>query len=236
MTSVVAPVSSIRKQEYEGKLNAALKQQEEALSKRIENNKQYARITSEKILLDIKAAKEEEAKKLASKDEFYVPAESNYIVAILVRSQKKIGPVPRKVLQLLRLTTLNSCVILRNNKSIKNMLQQAKDYIAYGFINYELLRTLLYKRGFGKIGQSKVTLSNENIETAFDGRFKCIEELAYAIYNGDDDIKRILNFIYPFKLSAPRGGFNGKKSKNYLQGGSTNNHKELLGNLLERMI
>jgi len=92
------------------------------------------------------------------------------------------------------------------------MLQKAKDYIAYGFIDYELLRKLMYMRGFAKIGNSKVPLTNENIETTFNGKYRCIEELVYAIYSGCDDIKEILSFLYPFSLSAARGGFRGNKA------------------------
>lgn len=235
-SAVVAPLSSVKKQEYEQKIEALRKQQEDAFAKRVQENAQYAKITTEKLLLNFKEFKAAEAKKLANTESFYVPAEPKFVVAVQIRSQKKIGPTPRKILELLRLKGINRCVILRNNKSTRHMLQKAKDYIAYGFIDYELLRKLIYVRGFGKIGNSKVRLSNENIEAVFEGRYRCIEELAHAIYTGCDNIKQVLNFLYPFSLSAPLGGFRGNKAHNYLQGGCTNNHKELLGNLLERMI
>lgn len=236
MNSCVAPLSSVKKQQYEEKMNSERKKQEDAFAKRIVENAEYTKITTEKLLKEFSAFKAAEAAKMANPDAFYVPAEPKFMVACLIRSQRKIGPTPRKVLELLRLKTINSAVIIRNNKSIKNMLSKVKDYVAFGYVDYEMLRKLLYKRGFGKINNSKVALTSENIELAFDGKYRCVEELVAAIYNGSDDIKKILNFLWPLKLSCPIGGFIGKKSMNYLQGGSTNNHKELLGNLLEKMI
>ncbi|KAI4291895.1 large subunit ribosomal protein L7e [Pancytospora philotis] len=236
MVFMVAPVSSVRKQEYEAKVDALRQKQMDAFEKRVVSNTAHAETMTVKILENIKAQKAAEAEKMRNADSFYVPAEPNFIVAIQIRSKCNVGPAPRKVMELMRMTSINTCVILRNNKSTKNMLAKAKDYIAFGFIDYELLRRLVYERGFGKIGHSKVKLTNENIEEHFAGKYRCIEELVYAIYSGSDDIKQILNFLYPLKLSVPLGGFKGKKSKNYLEGGACNNHKELLGKLLERMI
>lgn len=235
-SSVVAPSSAVKRSEYEQKLAAALKKQQEAFESRVVSNAQYAKTATEKILREHKARVADEQKKLAAADSFYVPAESNFLVVMQIKSQKRIGPTPKKILELMRIKTINSAVIAKNNKSIQNMLQKAKDYVAYGTISYELLRKLVYTRGFGRIGHSKVKLTNENIETVFEGKYKCIEELINAIYSGSEDMKQVCSFLCPFRLSAPLGGFKGKKSMSYLQGGAAGNHKELLCNLLERMI
>lgn len=237
MSSIEAPVSSARKQEVQQKIQGIIKQQKEELARRVESNKQHAKLMTEKILKEFSKEQTELKQKLDSKNEIFVPAESNFFVAIQIKTQIRIAPRPKKTLSLLRLKQINNCVIVKNNQSIKNMFQNAKDYIAFGTISYELLRKLIYTRGFGKINGTKVKLTNENIETAFEGKFKCIEELCEAIYHGKDDMKDVLRFLCPFKLNPPRGGFsNGHKKRSFVQGGSTNDHKELLGELLERMI
>lgn len=237
MSSIEVPVSHSKKQEVQQKIASIIKSQKEEFAKRVESNKQYAKLMAEKILKEFNNEKAEEEKKLKSTTEMYVPAESNFFVAIQIRSQVKIAPRPKKTLSLLRLNQINTCVVVRNNQSIKNMLQNAKDYIAYGTISYELLRKLIYTRGFGKINGTKVKLTNENIEEFFNGKYKCIEELCEVIYHGKEDIKDVLKFLCPFKLCPPKGGFpNGHKKKDFIQGGSTNDHKNLLGNLLEKMI
>jgi len=236
-SQIEAPFSSQKKQEVRQKLATVLKTQKEDLDKRVESNKLYAKMMTEKILKEIKKEMNEEQEKLDNPEEFYVKPESQFFVAIQLRSQVNIAPRPKKTLSLLRLKQINNCVILRNNLSIKNMLQNAKDYIAFGTISYELLRKLVYLRGYGKINGNKVKLTNENIESHFEGRFKCIEELCDVIFHGKPELRDVLRFLCPFKLNPPRGGFlNGHKKRSFVQGGSTNDHKELLGNLLERMI
>lgn len=237
MSSTETPVSSARRQEVQQKIESIVKQQKEEFNKRVESNKQYAKLMTEKILKEFKKEQTEFKQKMESKDTITVPAESKFFVAIQLKSQIRIAPRPKKTLSLLRLKHINNCVIVKNNQSMKNMLQNAKDYIAFGTISYELLRKLIYSRGFGKINGTTVKLTNENIETAFQGKFKCIEELCDVIYHGKDEMKEVLKFLCPFKLCPPRGGFdNGHKKKSFIQGGSTNDHKELLGELLERMI
>jgi len=95
-SSAVAPLSSVMKQEYEKKRETICRQQEDTFTKRVQENAKYARATAEKLLLNIKEFKAAEAKKLADKDNFYVPAEPKFIVAIQIRSQKKIGPTQRR--------------------------------------------------------------------------------------------------------------------------------------------
>ncbi|ELA41677.1 60S ribosomal protein L7 [Vittaforma corneae ATCC 50505] len=237
MSLTESPASVARKQEIQQKIAEIVKQQKEEFKRRVEANKQYAKLMTEKILKEYKKEHTELEERLSNTSEMYVPAEPNFFVAIQIRSQIKISPRPRKTLALLRLKNINNCVILKNNQSIKNMLQNAKDYIAFGTISYELLRRLIYTRGYGKINGTKVKLTNENIETAFQGKFKCIEELCDVIYHGKEDMKDVLRFLCPFKLGPPKGGFkNGHKKRSFVQGGSTNDHKELLGELLERMI
>lgn len=70
----------------------------------------------------------------------------------------------------------------------------------------------------------------------FDGRIKCIEEIVHNLYNGTEMFKEINNFLYPFHLHPPFGGYHGHKSKNFNDGGSVGNHYDLVGKLLERMI
>lgn len=237
MSSIKASVSSMRRQEVEKQTENAMNEQIEKFNKRVEANAEYAKMATEKILKEFSKDLKETNAKLSSTTELYCKPEPEFLVAIQIRSQVNIAPRPKKTLSLLRLKQINNCVILRNNLSIRNMLQNAKDYIAYGTISYELLRTLIYTRGMGKINGSKVKLTNENIETAFEGKFKCVEELCNVIYQGKPEIKEVLRFLCPHKLCPPRGGFpNGHKKKPFIKGGSSNDHKHLLGDLLENMI
>lgn len=236
MSQVVEPFTSAEKKAVKQRISEIIKTQKEDFARRVKVNEQYSKMMAEKILKEIKKEITEEKAKMNDSDAFYVKGEPEFFVAIQLRSQNNIAPRPKKTLQLLRLNQINNCVVVRNNLSMKNMLHNAKDYIAFGSISYELLRKLVYLRGYGKINGSKVKLTNENIETHFEGKFKCIEELCDVIYHGKPELKDVLRFLCPFKLNPPRGGFGGNKKRDFVQGGSSNDHKDLLGNLLERMI
>jgi len=230
------PVSFSKVQIYQKNLEAAKNEQMAQFEKRKEKNAEYERLTTEKILRSMKQKFEEENKKKSNPEVYYAPAEPKFLVAVLIKSQIKIGPKVKKILELLRLTSIHSAVIIRNNKVSKKMLQLAKDYIAYGSIDYELLRKMVYTRGFGRKGHTKISLTNEDIEDVFEGKYRCIEELVNVIYTGGEDFKQVNRFFYTFKLNTPRGGFSGKKSVAYTQGGQAGNHKHLLGELVERML
>lgn len=236
MCAEAKPISYIKQQEYENRIANAYESERSARSKRISENEEYARNMTAKLVDEFKTYKLEEENKLADKSVFYVPAEPNFFVAVLIRSKVDIAPKPKKVLELLRLNRINNAVILKNNKSIKKMLQIAKDYVAYGFVSYELLRKMIYLRGFGRIGSSRVKLTNETIDEAFSGKYRCVEELVNVIYFGKTDMKEVCKFINPMPLNCPFGGFKGSKNKDYLLGGAKNNHRELLGELVSRML
>jgi large subunit ribosomal protein L7e len=232
-----APQSSLRKRQYEERMAALKAKQEKEFEQRKKDNARYAEETTDKLLQQYYQGQREITQKMAeTKDGFYVPREPAFFAAVLIRSKVQCNPKQKKVLELLRLNRINTCVLLKNNKSIKQHLQIAKDYIAYGTIDMELLRKLVYTRGFGKNGKARVKLTNEFIEDMFDGRIKCIEEIVHHIHNGTEMFKAVNNFLWPFHLNAPLKGFGGQKRKSFNTGGSTGNHYDLLGRLLERML
>ncbi|CAD26239.1 60S RIBOSOMAL PROTEIN L7 [Encephalitozoon cuniculi GB-M1] len=232
-----APQSSIRKKEYEARMSRIRSRQEKEFRERKSANARYAEETTEKLLNKYYEQEREILEKKSSmKNGFYVPKEAEFFAVILIRSKCNCPPKVRKVLELFRLKRINTCVLVRNNKSTRKMLQIIKDHVAFGTIGMELLRKLVYTKGSGRNGHVRVKLTNEFIEDMFDGKIRCIEELVHHIYNGTEMFKKVNSFLYPFHLSPPRGGFKGQKSKSFNDGGSVGNHQDLLSNLLERMI
>ena len=47
--------------------------------------------------------------------------------------------------------------------------------------------------------------------------------------------KQAANFLWPFKLNSPTGGFS-KKLRHFNEGGDYGNHEVLIGKLVNRMI
>ena len=100
------------------------------------------------------------------------------------------------------------------------------------------VRDLIYKRGFAKVDGQRIPItSNEVIEKSL-GKYgiQCVEDLVHEIATVGPSFKQAANFLWPFKLSNPNGGFKGKKAVHFVQGGEAGNREDKLNALVARMI
>ncbi|KAI6225078.1 (pine wood nematode) hypothetical protein [Aphelenchoides fujianensis] len=152
---------------------------------------------------------------------FYVPEEAKLAFVIRIRGINKIHPTPRKVLQLLRLRQINNGVFVKLNKATVQMLRIADPYIAWGYPSLKTIRDLLYKRGYAKhLGKKDII---------------CVEDLIHQLINVGPHFKQASNFLWPFKLNNPNGGWN-KKANHFVEGGDYGNREDKINALLQRMI
>ncbi len=49
------------------------------------------------------------------------------------------------------------------------------------------------------------------------------------------NFKQVSNFLWPFKLSNPTGGFRKRKFKHYVEGGDLGNREDKINNLIRQM-
>ena len=63
----------------------------------------------------------------------------------------------------------------------------------------------------------------------------CIEDLIHEIATVGPHFKEANNFLWPFKLNSPTGGFV-KKRLHYLQGGDYGNREDQINQLVQRML
>ncbi|EER12130.1 60s ribosomal protein l7, putative [Perkinsus marinus ATCC 50983] len=63
-----------------------------------------------------------------------------------------------------------------------------------------------------------------------------MEDLIHEIYTVGPHFKEANNFLWPFKLSSPKGGFIRKRHGfNELRGGDWGNREQFMNNLIKRM-
>lgn len=148
-----------------------------------------------------------------------------------------MAPKPRKVLQLLRLTQINSATFVRVTKATSELLKLAEPYVTYGYPNLSTVRKLMYKRGYGKVNKQRVALSDNAIIEAALGKYgiASIEDLVHEIYTVGPNFKQANNFLWPFKLSNPTGGFRARKFFHFIQGGDTGNREDFINGLVKQM-
>ena len=64
---------------------------------------------------------------------------------------------------------------------------------------------------------------------------QCVEDMVYQLYTVGRVFKQVNNFLWPFKLNTPTGGWR-KKSNHYVDGGDFGNREDKINELLQRMI
>merc|ERR1739848_424306 len=144
-----------------------------------------------------------------AKGSFYVPAEPKLLLVVRIRGVCDMHPKSRKIMQLLRLRQINNAVFLKANKAIMNMLRKVEPYIAYGYPNLKSVEEMIYKRGFGKVNKDRIPLTDNSIIEESLGKHDiiCIEDWIHEIFTVGPSFKEANNFLWPFKLSSPKGGF-----------------------------
>merc|ERR1712098_546607 len=168
---------------------------------------------------------------------FYVPSEPKLAFVIRIRGINGIHPKPRKVLQLFRLRQIDNGVFVRLNKATLNMLKIAEPYVAWGVPNLKTVRELIYKRGYGKVNHSRIPLTdNAIIEKALGSKnIICMEDLIHEIFTVGGNFKYASNFLWPFKLSSPLGGWR-RKYNHFNDGGDFGFRDEQIDALVKKMI
>jgi large subunit ribosomal protein L7e len=164
---------------------------------------------------------------------FFIAPESRIIFAVRIRGINAMDPKTRKILQLLRLRQVHNGVFVKVNAASLNMLRLVEGYITYGTPNRKTVQDLIYKRGYGKVNHQRIPLSNNQVIRQELGKFGivCIEDLIHEIYTVGPHFKEVNNFLWPFKLSSPLGGYKYKGS-HFSEGGDYGNREELINNLV----
>jgi len=190
--------------------------------------KNYQRTQAEKVRL-LRQAKEH--------DNFYVPAEPRLAFVMRIRGINGLHPRPRKILQLFRLRQINNGIFIKLNKATLNMLRIIEPYVAWGYPNMKSVRELIYKRGHGKIRGARTPITDNKIieERLGQSDIICMEDLIHEIYSVGPNFKKASNFLWPFKLNNPNGGWR-KKTTHYVEGGDFGNREDKINKLLRSMV
>ena len=157
----------------------------------------------------------------------------NFFISI-----NKLSPKPRKILQLLRLRQLHNGVFVKLNKATWNMIRWIEPHVTFGYPTRDTISRLIYKRGYGKVDKNRLPLSDNSIIASALGKhgINNIEELIHEITTCGPKFKEANNFLWPFKLSSPLGGFEIKRHS-FAQGfGAYGNREEHINSLVKKMI
>lgn len=168
---------------------------------------------------------------------YYVPAEPKLAFVMRIRGINQVAPKVRKILQLFRLRQINNGVFIKLNKATINMLRIVEPYVTWGTPNIKSVRELIYKRGFAKIQNRRTPITSNDLVEANLGKYNliCVEDLVHEIFSVGPNFRYASNFLWPFKLNTPTGGWR-KKTNHFVEGGDFGNREDKINNLLRKMV
>jgi large subunit ribosomal protein L7e len=118
-----------------------------------------------------------------------------------------------------------------------NMIRRIEPYVTYGYPNRRTIKTMVYKRGYGRFNRQRIPLSTNEIVEQGLGKFnvKCMEDIVNEIYSFGPNFKEVTNFLYPFRLNSARQGIE-KKRHSYLNSGAHGPRDIYINELVKRML
>jgi len=167
---------------------------------------------------------------------FFIQAQPKLVFVVRIRGIFAVAPETRKILQILRLRQIHNGVFVKVNHATMTMIRLVESYITYGPPNLKTISELIYKRGFGKVNKQRIALSDNQIISNSLSKYGiiCIEDLIHEIVNVGPHFKEANNFLWPFKLSSPLGGYK-QKGKHFNEGGDFGNREEEINKFVRRM-
>ena len=237
-----APESVLKKQATQAKISAeASAASKAAAAKKVTDKKQFI-VSAEKYAAEYAATEKAEIdnrRKAKAEGGFYVPAQPKVALVIRIRGIIGVSPKAKKVMQLFRLRQIHNATFVRLNEATIRMLRLIEPYVTYGIPTRATIEKLVYKRGFGKIDKQRIPIADNSVIKEGLGKFgiNCCADLIHEICTVGPNFKQANNFLWPFKLSSPLGGFSRKtKLLHYLEGGEAGNRGEEINKLVKKML
>ena len=149
---------------------------------------------------------------------------------VRVRGTVNIDPDIKRTLRLLRLTRVNHCVLVEENRVFKGMLQVVKDYTTWGEIEKGTLTQLINSKGT-LTGDKTITSEYLKSATPYDS----VDKLSQAIVDNKFKYTEVPEVKPVFRLSPPKKGYEGIK-RSFSNKGALGYRGLEINKLIERMI
>ena len=122
------------------------------------------------------------------------------------------------------------------------MLRLVSPYVTFGTPNLKTVRELVYKRGFASVApkpglrKQRIPITDNKIVEENLGKFGIVslEDLIHELFTVGKNFREANHFLWPFKLSAPKGGID-KKRLSFIEGGQYGDREEFINALVRRM-
>merc|ERR1712227_692726 len=152
---------------------------------------------------------------------FYLAAEPKIAIVTRIKGILGVDPKTRKILKLFRLPQLHNATFVRLNDATIKMLRLVEPYVTYGY---------------AKVNGQRIPITNNDVIERNLGRFGiiCVEDLIHEIYTCGPHFKEANSFLWSFKLSSPKGGYN-RKRNHFVEGGDAGNREKYINSFIQSM-
>merc|ERR1719152_1010701 len=150
----------------------------------------------------------------------FVPAQPKVLLVVRVKGINKVAPKSKLILRLLRLRQIHNAAFVKVNKASLSMLNKVSPYITWGVPNRQRIRlsdNFIVEQALGKMGVI------------------CMEDIVNEILTCGPNFKQVNNFLWPFKLNTPKGGYT-YRTKSYLNGGVTGDREAYINQWVRMMM
>jgi len=151
-----------------------------------------------------------------------------YIV-VRIRGIPDVRYDVRETLKRLRLHKKFHATIVPDTPAYRGMLFKAKDFIAYGPADKDIVKEMLLKRG--RIVGNK-PLTEDYVKKEFS---MSLDELADKLAKGEVRLTDLKNVKPVFRLHPPRGGFK-HSIKKLVQAGGELGFRDDISDLIQKML
>jgi large subunit ribosomal protein L30 len=154
-----------------------------------------------------------------------------YLIAVRV-DMPVVKPPEESTLNALRMKTRFSAVLLRDNPSIRGMLQRVKDHVTWAEAKKEDIKLLLSNRARTSEG---LGISSKFVKEKT--KLAGLSELLSGLYSGKITLGKLWEIgVKPvFRLHPPRGGFAKSSKRPFTDRGELGYRKDGLHDLLTKM-
>jgi large subunit ribosomal protein L7e len=236
------PESVLKKEATQTKLAAAAAAAAKAAAAKAVTDTAASAASAEKYEAEYEAAEKaaiDNRRQAKIQGGFFVPAEPKLCLVIRIRGTIGVSPKAKKVMQLFRLRQLHNATFVKLNEATVRMLRLIEPYVTYGYPTRATVQKLIWKRGFGKINKQRIPISDNSVIQDGLGQFdiNCTADLIHEIVTVGPNFKKANNFLWPFKLSNPKGGFSAKtKLLHFMEGGESGARGEEINKFVKKML
>lgn len=152
------------------------------------------------------------------------------LAVIRVRGGVDVREEIKDTLKMLKLTRPNHCRIVKDDSSLRGMLDKAKEMVTWGDIKPEVLEKLLSEKGEFRGGKP---VNDERVKE--NTPYEDVNELTEAVLEEEYELSEIDGLNEVFRLHPPKKGFK-STAQSYGEGGAMGDRGEEINDLILRMM